>query len=171
MHCIGGMRYVDKSRGRFHGVPARLVPEVERIAKASLLWAERMQPKTSGLRLDAFVFHDPDHEQREPLGRPAMDFRPLKKPMLELLDAMWAHPRGKYEGHERQLEVSISSSISDISYSVGTSHQPGYVRKRVRKALAAPLRLVLDPLLQKWSSLLDGRTHYAISVRGSDLED
>lgn len=166
---LGGLILIDRDRGRFNALPARFILEVERIGRAAWAWSEKMRPKCVGLNVRAFTFLDPGREPKEPLGRPVMDFRPLRAPMLELLDCLWVGHRGKYDGYDLKLEVVLGSQ-PQVYYQRGNWGGEGFFRKKVRKAMTAPLLTLLDPMLIKWGDVLEG-AHYTVSVRGEDLED
>lgn len=95
-------------KARISQAPIELAGILQNIDRAAWGWYEVMRSKLRELNLEVQTQCSKDDAAHADKGANRIDIRPLKQPLLALLDHCWKKPREQYGGYSQRLSVNLA---------------------------------------------------------------
>jgi hypothetical protein len=156
---IASLRWI-RGRHLIHRAQGKLIPELECVLKACTDWLARMKSRTRGLELRVLTICGP-HESTDGVVAPSVSLSRLAPIVTTTLDQVRPHPRGRYDGWDHSLEVTLSEP-PQVAFHEGTSRRTVLSDEKGRLVFEAACKI----LANHFGALGDGAV-WTVAVRGT----
>jgi predicted nucleotidyltransferase len=144
--------------------PLQYLQMLEAVDRVAFAWCLEMRSRFQGLGVDIEAVCHAQDRLRES-GRKPLDPRPLRQPLLDLLDRCWRMPRERYDGFGQQLSVTIATQPI-VNYRNGH----GATGERLKGSLCAAVVTGARLIYESDARAVEERTAFSFFVTGSQLE-